>query len=276
MIIDVPPGELVFLVLALLAAGLITGFLSGLLGIGGGGILVPVLFETFGAIGVDPSIRMHLALGTSLAVIVPTSIRSFYLHRAKGGVDMVVLWRLGPFMIAGVLAGTVFAGAVSSDALKWVWVIFGTLLAAKLALGRDDWRLGDRLPKPPGVEIYGLLVGFVSVLMSIAGASFVVAFLTLYGRPLIQAVATSAGLGPIVSIPGVLGFIVVGWGDPLTPPLSLGYVNLLGAALIVPASLFAAPAGVRLAHGLPKRKLELAFALFLFAVAMRFLASLLL
>ncbi|MBU1210195.1 MAG: sulfite exporter TauE/SafE family protein [Alphaproteobacteria bacterium] len=275
MAIDVPVGELLLLAAALLGAGLVTGFLSGLLGIGGGGILVPVLYETFGAIGVDPSIRMHLSLGTSLAVIVPTSIRSFLLHRARGGVDMAVLWRLAPWMIAGVIAGTAFAGFVSSDKLKWVWVVFGTLLAMKLALGRDDWRVGDTLPKPPTVEIYGLLVGFVSVLMSIAGASFIVAFLTLYNRPLIQAVATSAGLGPIVAIPGVLGFIIVGWGDPITPPLSMGYVNLLGAALIIPASLLAAPAGVKLAHGLPKRKLELAFAAFLFVIAMRFLASLL-
>jgi len=275
MAIDVPAGELLLLAAALLGAGLVTGFLSGLLGIGGGGILVPVLYETFGAVGVDPSIRMHLALGTSLAVIVPTSIRSFLLHRAKGGVDMSVLMRLAPYMIAGVVAGSAFAGYVSSDGLKWVWVIFGTALASILALGRDDWRLGDALPKPPAVEIYGLLVGFVSVLMSIAGASFIVAYLTLYNRPLLQALSTSAGLGPIVSIPGVLGFMVVGWGDPLAPTFSLGYVNLLGAALIIPASLVAAPTGVGLAHGLPKRKLEIAFAVFLFVIAMRFLASLL-
>lgn len=263
--IDVSAGEFVLLATALFAAGLLTGFLSGLLGIGGGGILVPVLYETFGAIGVDASIRMHMALGTSLAVIIPTSIRSFLLHRARGGVDMTLLKRLGPWMVIGVVIGTTFAGVVSSDKLKWVWVIFGSLLALKLALGRDDWRLGDDVPKPPGVEIYGLLVGFVSVLMSIAGASFVVAFLTLYSRPLIEAVATSAGLGPLVSIPGAIGFMIAGWGDPLVPPLSLGYVNLLGAALIIPASVMAAPAGVRMAHGLPKRGLEIAFAAFLFS-----------
>lgn len=271
---DILAGELILLAAALLGAGLIMGFLSGLLGIGGGGILVPVLYEAFGAIGVDPAIRMHLSLGTSLAVIVPTSIRSFLLHRAKGGVDMDVLRRLAPFMIAGVLAGTTFAGAVSGNGLKWVWVVFGTLLAAKLAFGRDDWRLGEVLPKPPGVEIYGILVGFVSVLMSIAGASFIVAYLTLYNRPLLQAVSTSAGLGPIVSIPGVIGFMAVGWGDPLAPAFSLGYVNLLGAAIIIPTSLLAAPAGVKLAHGMPKRKLEMAFAAFLFVISMRFLVSL--
>ena len=274
--IEVSVSELFVLAAALLAAGLLTGFLSGLLGIGGGGILVPVLYETFGIVGVDDSIRMHMALGTSLAVIIPTSTRSFVLHRAKGGVDMALLKRLAPWMVMGVIIGTVFAGFASSNELKWVWVIFGSLLGLKLALGRDDWRLGDDVPKPPGVEIYGLVVGFVSVLMSIAGASFVIAFLTLYGRPLLDAVATSAGLGPLVSIPGAIGFAIAGWNDPLVPPYSAGYINLLGAALIIPASLLSAPAGVRLAHGLPKRGLELAFAAFLFLVAMRFLMSLLL
>ncbi len=259
----------------LLFAGMAAGFLTGLLGIGGGGVLVPVLFETFGALGVDPSIRMHMAVGSSLAAIVPTSIRSFLLHRAKGGVDMGILKRLAPWMVTGVILGTVFAGIVSSDGLKWIWVIFGGLLALKLALGRDDWRLGDDIPKPPVVEIYGLAVGFVSVLMSIAGASFIVAFMTLYNQPLITAVATSAGLGPLVSIPGVIGFMIAGWGHPMVPPMSVGFVNILGAAIIIPASIVAAPFGVRLAHGLPKRKLELAFAAFMAVVSTRFLLSLL-
>ncbi len=274
MEMDVTAGGLLMLAVTLVAAGVVTGFLSGLLGIGGGGILVPVLYETFGIIGVDPSIRMHMALGTSLAVIIPTSLRSYMSHRAQGGVDTKVLWRLGPWMVAGVIGGTLYASSSTGDGLKWVWVIFGNLLALKLALGRDDWRLGDDLPKPPGVELYGLAVGFVSVLMSIAGASFVVAFMTLYNRPLIQAVATSAGLGPMVAIPGAVGLAIAGWGHPLLPPMSLGYVNVLGAAVIIPASVLVAPLGVRLAHGLPKRKLELAFAFFMAAVAMRFAISL--
>ena len=274
MEVDVSVGGLLMLAGALIAAGLVTGFLSGLLGIGGGGVLVPVLYETFGIIGVDPSIRMHLALGTSLAVIIPTSLRSFYSHRAKGGVDTALLWRLGPWMVLGVIFGTLYASSSTGDGLKWIWVIFGNLLALKLALGRDDWRLGNDLPTPPVVEIYGLLVGFVAVLMSIAGGSFIVAFMTLYNRPLLQAVATSAGLGPMVAIPGALGLAIAGWGHPLLPPMSLGYVNVLGAAVIIPASVLAAPIGVSMAHGLPKRKLELLFAAFMAAVAMRFAVSL--
>jgi uncharacterized membrane protein YfcA len=217
---------------------------------------------------------MHLALGTSLAVIIPTSLRSFYSHRAKGGVDTALLWRLGPWMVLGVIFGTLYASSSTGDGLKWIWVIFGNLLALKLALGRDDWRLGNDLPTPPVVEIYGLLVGFVAVLMSIAGGSFIVAFMTLYNRPLLQAVATSAGLGPMVAIPGALGLAIAGWGHPLLPPMSLGYVNVLGAAVIIPASVLAAPIGVSMAHGLPKRKLELLFAAFMAAVAMRFAVSL--
>ncbi len=275
MLVEMSTEGLLALVAALLVAGVVTGFLAGLLGIGGGGILVPVLYETFGVIGVDPSIRMHMALGTSLAVILPTSIRSFLLHRAKGTVDEPLLWRLAPYMVAGVVIGTLFAGQVSSTALKWVWVIFGSVLAAKLAFGREDWRLGPDVPRPPVVEIYALVVGFVSVLMSIAGAAFVVAFLTLYSRPVLQAVGTSAGLGPMVAIPGVIGFALAGAGmGELTPPFSVGFVNLLGAAIIISSSLAAAPLGVRLAHGLPKRQLELAFAAFIFFVVLRFLGSL--
>lgn len=274
---DITAGGLVTLVIALLCAGVITGFMSGLLGIGGGGILVPVLYETFGAIGVDDTIRMHMAVGTSLAVILPTSIRSFLLHRAKGTVDETLLWRLGPWMVLGVVAGSWFASIVSSDTLKWVWVVFGSLMALKLAFGSQDWRLGDEVPAPPGLEIYGLLTGFVSVLMSIAGAIFVIAFLTLYNRPMLQAVGTSAGLGPMVAIPGVIGFIAAGlaYQGADLPFASVGFVNLLGAAVIISTSLAAAPLGVKLAHGMPKRRLELAFAAFVSLVVLRFAASLL-
>ncbi len=263
------------LAVALLAAGVVTGFLSGLLGIGGGGILVPVLYETFGLLGVDPAIRMHLTLGTSLAVVAPTTWRSFAAHRAKGTTDVAVLRRFGPFMVAGVVIGILTAKASSGTTLKWIWVVFGTLMAAKMALGRDDWRLGDDLPQSWGAELYVLAVGIVSVLMSIAGAAFMVTFMTLYNRPLLQAVGTSAGFGPMIAIPGVIGFIWAGFGVPGRPPLSLGFVSILGAAIIMATSLLTAPLGARLAHGISKRRLELAFAAFLAVVVLRFLASLL-
>lgn len=275
MIFGLSPAELGTLALALCFAGLVTGFMAGLLGIGGGGILVPVLYETFAALGVDPSIRMHLSLGTALLVIIPTGLRSFLSHNAKGAVDWEFLRRTGPWVVGGVICGVLVAKGVNSAVLKWVWVVAGLALAAKMVFGRDDWRLGTELPKSKLVEIAAAIIGLISTLMSIGGAAYFVTMMVLYGRPLIQAVATSAGFGPIIAIPGALGFAAAGWGEPGLPPLSLGFVNILGALLIIPASVFAAPLGVRVAHGIPKRTLELCFAAFLTLVAMRFLYSLL-
>lgn len=268
-------GDLVWLVLALVAGGLVTGFLAGLLGIGGGGILVPVLYETFTFLDVPDSIRMKMVLGTSFAVIVPTAIASFRGHLAKGAVDTTVLRRLAPFVVAGVLAGIVLVSVVSDAALKWVWIVCGTLLAIKMALGRDDWRIADDVPDTGIVKLAAFLIGVVSTLMSIGGGMFLVTLFTLCGWPILKAVATSSGFGPAIAVPGLIGYIWAGWGNPELPPVSLGFVSVLGAAIIIPASLLAAPFGVRVAHGLSRRRLELAFAAFLAAVALRFFISML-
>lgn len=261
------------LLVLLAAAGLLGGFLSGLLGIGGGGVLVPVLYEVYGAIGVHEDVRMHVTLGTTLGVIAPTVLRSFAAFRARGTVDMDVVRRMGPWIFLGVTVGVLIADHASSVALRWIWVIFGSVLAIKMALGRDDWRIADVLPRPPWLEGAAFSIGTISTLMGIGGASFTVPLLTLFGRPLLQAVATATGLGPIIAIPGLIGYVISGWGEPGLPPFSLGYVNA-GALLIAPLGVFAAPFGVRVAHSIPKRALELAFAAFLACVALRFLATL--
>src|SRR5262245_5429703 len=147
------------LIVALLAVGLITGFLAGLLGIGGGGVLVPVLYETFSALGVPDHVRMHMVLGTSFAVILPTAWSSFRGHLARGTVDTDLLRRLGPYVVAGVIAGALLASASSATALKAVWVVCGGLLALKMALGRDDWRLGDNLPRRGVLEAVAFVIG---------------------------------------------------------------------------------------------------------------------
>ncbi len=267
-------GELVLLVGALLVAGFVTGLLAGLLGIGGGGILLPLLYELFGALGVDDDLRLHLAVGTSLAVIVPTSIRSFTAHRARGAVDMDLLRSMAVPVVVGVGLGTLLARYASDDVLKVVWVGAATLMAIKLIFGRD-WLLGDRIPGQPFRALYGGFVGLVSTLMSVGGGVFITALMTVYGQSIQRAVATSSGFGPLISIPGALGFVWAGWGVAGLPPGSLGYVSLLGALLIIPTSVAAAPLGVRIAHGISRRKLELAFALFLLTVGLRFLLSLL-
>lgn len=265
---------LALLIGLLVAAGLVAGFLSGLLGIGGGGVLVPVLYEAFGVSGVPENIRMHLTLGTTLAVIAPTVMRSLWAHQARGAVDVAVVRRIGPWIFLGVCAGIFIAQESSSEFLRWVWVVFGTLLALKMFIGRDDWRLSDTLPPPLWLESVAFVIGLISTLMGIGGATFTVPLLTLHGRPLLQAVATATGIGPIIAVPGLVGYVVSGWHAPGLPLYSLGFVNL-GAILIAPLSVLVAPYGVRTAHGISKRTLEIAFASFISCVVARFLWTLL-
>jgi uncharacterized protein len=272
--VGVSSGELAALIGAILAAGFATGLLAGLLGIGGGGILVPVLYEIFGAVGVDEAVRMHLAVGTSLAVIVPTSLRSFAGHRTRGAVDMDLVHGMALPVVAGVMLGAVLARHANEAVLKGIWVAAASLVSLKLFLGRQDWRLGEAIPGQPFRAIYGGFVGLLSTLMSIGGGVFITALMTFYGHPIQRAIATSSAFGPIIGIPGALGFVWAGWHAAGLPPGSLGYVSLLGALLIIPTSVLAAPLGVRLAHGISRRKLELAFATFLAVVGARFLLSL--
>jgi uncharacterized membrane protein YfcA len=274
VVLGIPLGEVALLLAALLAAGVVTGVLAGLLGIGGGGILVPVLYELFRSLGVDEAVRMHLAVGTSLAVIVPTSLRSFAGHRARGAVDLELVASMALPVVAGVALGAVLARYTNAAVLQGIWIVAASLIALKLFLGRRVWQLGDAVPGQPFRAIYGGFVGLLSTLMSIGGGVFITALMTFYGQSMQRAVATSSAFGPIIAIPGTLGFIWAGWHALGLPPGSLGYVSLLGALLISPTSVLAAPLGVRLAHGISRRKLELAFATFLALVAVRFLVGL--
>lgn len=274
MLASMPLESVASLLLLLVAAGLFGGFLSGLLGIGGGGILVPVLYEVFGAVGVPEDVRMHMTLGTTLGVIGPTVLRSFAAFRARGTVDMDFVRRIGPWVFVGVMFGVVIAHYADSTVLRWIWVVFGTALAIKMLLGRDNWKIAETLPRPPWLEGVGVFIGTASTLMGIGGATFTVPLLTLYGRPLLRAVATATGIGPIIALPGIVGYVISGWGAESLPPYSLGYVNA-GALLIAPLGVIAAPIGVRVAHGISKRALELGFAAFLLCVVSRFLWTLL-
>ena len=270
---DIPMDELALLVGVLLAAGMVTGVLAGLLGIGGGSIIVPVLYDTFRVLGVDDAVCLHLAVGTSLAIIVPTSFRSLRAHRAKGAVDMALVRSMALPVILGVVLGAIVARYSDGAVLKTVWIVCAILISLKLYFGAG-WRLGDVIPGNPSRFVYGGFVGLASVLMSIGGGAFITAYMTVYGRSILQAVATSSAFGPLISIPGVIGFAWAGWNADGLPPGSLGYINLIGAAIVAPASVLVAPLGVRIAHGISKRKLELAFATFLALLSARFLASL--
>lgn len=267
-------GGLLMLAALLLAAGLVSGFIAGLFGIGGGAVTVPAVYEALSVLGVPLEVRMHVTLGTALAAMSAMTIRSFFSHRAKGNVDVAFLRRIVPWVLLGVLLGAVVARYAQGATLKWIWVVLGSLMAFKMAFARDSWRLGDDFPKGPLVEIWATLVGLASTLMSVGGTAFMTTLMTLYGRPLLPSLATCSGLGPVIAIPGALGFVWAGLGQPGVPLGSIGYVNLIGLALLVPTGVWAAPFGVRAAHGISRRTLELLFAGLMMLVVLRFVVSL--
>ena len=275
MLAALPWSELAYLIPALVAGGVLTGLLGGLFGVGGGGIMVPVLYEVFGMMGMDDAYRMQLCVGTSLAVIVPTSFTSYRTHKAKGAVLPGILkaW-VGP-AIVGILAGSALASVAKGWVLQTAFVIVISALGTKSLIGRNDITISDRLPGPIGMAAYGVLIGLASSLVGISGGGIGTNILLLYGVPIHAAVATSAGIGMIVPIPGVIGYIIGGWRhmDAL-PPLSLGFVSVLGFVILAPIAAFIAPYGARLAHRLSRRKLEIAFGLFFLFVAARFLVAL--
>ena len=261
------------LALTMAAAGALTGVLAGLFGIGGGAILVPILMEFLRIQGVATEYQAHIAVGTSLAIIIPTSIRSFRSHLDHGAPDVDLLKAWAILVPVGVIAASFIAASVSGDVLKGVFAVVALLIAVKMLFNRKSWSLGHDLPKNPTRGAVGFGIGFVSTFMGIGGGNLNNVFMTSFGRPIHQAVATSAGLGVLISIPGAIGYIIAGWGIEGLPPMSLGYVNLLALLLITPVSILTAPLGVQLAHALTKRNMEIAFGVFLLIVAARFLWS---
>jgi uncharacterized membrane protein YfcA len=272
--LGIPIGDLVLLALALIGAGVVTGLLAGMFGVGGGAVIVPVLYQIFGFLNVPESVRMHLCVGTSLAIIIPTSIQSFRTHRAKGKVleDVLKVWAIP--VVASVVAGGVIAAFAPALVLKIVFVLVAGSNAIKLLAGRDDWRIAPQLPGTLAMRAYGVLIGLASALMGIGGGAISNMILSLYNVAIHNAVATSSGLGILISVPGALAYMVGGWSKmSMLPPLSVGFVSLLGFALIAPTSTFVAPYGARIAHAMPKRKLEVAFGCFLVLVSLRFIVS---
>jgi uncharacterized membrane protein YfcA len=283
MIAGIPIHDLIWLALALMGAGAITGLLAGVFGVGGGAVVVPVLYELFRLMGVPDQVRTPLCIGTSLAVIIPTSIRSFNAHRAKGAVDMSILKEWAVPVVIGVVIGSFIARFAPAAVFKTVFVVVAGVSAIRLLFGKDTWRFKSDIPSGFVMKTYGLVMGVLSSLMGIGGGQISNLFMTFYGRPIHQSVATSSGLGVLISIPGAVGYMLAGWSRAaeypdvaaLQFPLAIGYVSLIGFALFVPTSIWTAPIGARLAHALSKRKLEVAFGIFLLIVCLRFFLNLL-
>lgn len=267
-------GEIAVFAAAAAVSGVISGLLAGIFGIGGGAVLVPVFYQFLTALGIDESVRMHLSVGTSLAIIIPTSIRSFTAHRARGVVDMDLLKSFLLPVPAGVVVASLVAASVSSGQLRAIFACIAVLVGLRLVFNRESWVVGREVPGNPWRAIVGFVIGLLSTLMGIGGGVMNNTFMTLYGRPIHQAVATSSGVGVLIAIPGAVGMIWAGWGNPLLPIASTGYVNWIAVALIIPVAILVTPLGVRISHWLSRRHLEIGFGLFCLFVAARFFVSL--
>ena len=269
------PLWLAALAVAMAATGLVSGTLAGLLGVGGGIVIVPVLFNVLPLFGIPEAVQMKLAVGTSLATIIPTSIQSARKHFAKGTMDVPLLRSLAPSIATGVLLGTALAIWLKGDALTLVFALVAVAVAVNMATTSAEWRLRESFPAGAPRHGIGGFIGTVSAMMGIGGGTVGVPILSAFGAPMRAAVATASAFGIIIAIPATIGFVWAGWGNAMLPPLSLGYVNLIGFALIVPTSMLAAPWGVKLAHTIPPLLLKRLFAAFLAVTSVRMIWSLL-
>jgi len=261
--------ELTTLSIAMLCTGLVAGVMAGLLGVGGGIVIVPMLEFALGFMGVDPSIRMHIAVATSLAIIIPTSISSSRAHYKREAVDLQLIRNWALWIFIGALAGTWLASQVHSRVLSGIFASVALLVALKMMLPLKIKTLTPGVPRGPAMIPVPTLIGLISSMMGIGGGSLSVPVMTAFGEPIHRAVGTAALIGLLIAIPGTLGFMLTGYGNPLLPTGSIGYVNLFGLALIAPTTVLAAPLGARLAHALNKRHLSLLFGGFLLIVAIR-------
>lgn len=253
----------------MLATGALSGVLAGLLGIGGGIVIVPVLEAVLRFLEVDEAIRMHVAVATSLATIIPTSIASSRAHHRRQSVDLGLARRWAPFILAGALLGAWIAARVHSDVLSAVFAVVAFIMAIKLMMPVEGKTLSDGVPRGYLITLVPTGIGTVSSMMGIGGGTLSVAALTLLNQPIHRAVGTAALFGLAISLPGMLGFVVAGWDDPRLPPASLGYVNIAGFVLISPMTVLLAPAGAAIAHWLTQRQLSLVFGTFLLLMSLR-------
>ena len=267
-------GEFALFIAALAAAGLFAGFIGGLFGVGGGIVIVPALFLVFGALGVDDSVRMHVAIGTSLSTIIATSWRSLSTHAKSGAVDWGVLRSWTPWIALGAALGAGIARISNTEALL---IVFGgglLLVAAQMGFGNPDWRVALDMPKGVARAAISIAIGVLSALMGIGGGTFGVTVMTLCGRTIHQAVATASGFGAAIAIPATLGYVLAGLGHgALLPPWSTGYVNVPGFLVLAALTALTAPIGARLAHRLDQKLLRRAFAIFLAITAANMLRA---
>jgi uncharacterized membrane protein YfcA len=257
---------------ALVAAGAAAGLIAGMLGVGGGIVLVPALDLALGAAGVAHAVSLHVAVATSMATIVPTAISSSRAHASRNAVDFAVVKRWAVPIVVGALAGSLAAAHVKVNVLAAVFGTVALLSAIKMLLPLDRVVLRQSLPGGIVGALIPAFIGAISAMMGIGGGTLSVPTMTLCGEPVHQAVGTAALLGLWIALPATVGYLLAHPAEAAAlPPLTIGYVSLIGLALVAPISWLVAPFGAKLAHSLDRRKLSAAFGLFLLIVATRML-----
>ncbi len=259
-------------VLAYLALGAVVGFMAGLLGVGGGGIMVPILTALFAAQGVDQVHLVHMALGTSMASIVITSFASVRAHNSHKAVLWPVVWKITPAILIGTFASTWLVALLPTKFLGIFFSCFMGYVALQMILNIKP-KPSRQLPGTVGTSIAGLLIGGISALVAIGGGSLSVAFLSWCNVRIQNAIGTSAAIGMPIALAGSIGYMINGWGAENTPDYSVGYVFFPAVVLISIVSYFTAPIGARLAHKLPVATLKKVFAALLVFLSLKMLQT---
>jgi uncharacterized membrane protein YfcA len=275
-------ADLFITIITLICAGVFTGIFAGTFGVGGAAIIIPVLYELFRLHGVPESVVMPLCAGTSLAIIAPTSIVSYRSHFKHGLVDTKILKLWIVPLIMGVVTGTIVSRYAPADVFKGVFILSSGLTGSYYIYFKRHLIFAHKVPGRFISIVTGYVIGFLSFMMGVAGGLMANIFLTAHGRPIHEALSTASGVGVLISVPGMIGYMIAGWSlstvhpdvQMLQQPYAIGYVSLIGFAFIVPFSMLAAPVGVHIAHKLPRNKLEIFLGSFLLLFCLRFILSL--
>ena len=271
MISSILSSEYSYFIILMILTAFPVGFLAGLFGIGGGLITVPFLFFIFDSLNINQNYLMHLAVGTSFSIIVPTSIVSFLTHKKHGSVDFSVIKNYAIFVIIGVLSGTIFAAILDSNSLLLLFTIIVYLCGAYLLNIKDKTdQLKVNFNLIPRV-LLGFVSGFISATMGIGGAIMNVPILKYFGYPINKAIGSAAAIGSVISLFGALGFLITGSFLKADLPLSVGFINIPAFLIFIPITMFMARIGANTVHKLDKSKLQRFFGIFLYVVGTIFL-----
>lgn len=273
MINDILYQELLVYFIGLLITGVIGGLIAGLFGVGGGIVIVPILFWIFTSLNFPNEILMHMAIGSSLATIIPTSISSARAHYHRGSIEIDIIKKWAPGIFLGAIIGGLSGKYFSVNELKYLFASIAFLVALNMFF-KEPLRLGNKFPKSRLLNIImSSLIGLVSSLMGVGAGTLGVPALVALSVPIHKAIGTAAALGLFIAVPATLGLAFSGFNIPNRPPMSIGYVNLIAFFIMFPLTVFFAPVGVKLAHRINQRALKSIFGIFLIITSIKMLSS---